>query len=112
ERGKISECARDVVDPHQGAQPPVCVHPGAYFCLGQGTLTVLLHPAHGCDHKGREHVQHLVIGDVVSTVHLVHTPDRRSSGGGFHAVHADVLQNQHGVVVSALGIGGEFPGFV
>src|SRR3546814_13567917 len=91
---------------------PVVGHRSRDLVIAHRTLAIVVEPALGHHHEGAEHIEHLVVGDVVGAVHLVDPPDRGPRLRVVEPVPRRRLQQQRGVVVALLDVAGELTGLV
>lgn len=75
--------------------------------IGESLPLVGVDPLHRADDEGGQHVEHVVVGDVVHRVHLVDATDRRAPGRVLEAVLDGGVEQQDLLVVALLCLAGE-----
>ena len=99
----------DFGDTHEFTHALPIAHHRLDLDVAHGSVAVVVYPA-PCHHReGREHVDHLVVRDVVGAVHPVESTDRRRVVRLTPDVVAGFDQDDRGVIEALLGVVDELP---
>ena len=109
--GELVIAGRGVLDVHVTAELAVVVRARDALELGHRAPSESVHPAHRNHDERRQHIPHVVVGDRVRAVHLVHAPDRVSATAARNAMLDDGVKDQSRVGVALMRSTLEFAGF-